>query len=371
MSPFTNTERAVAHQHCTPGGYLVSGRKIYPDRSIRIKKHGSGIWKPAGYATASSQASRLAIKNDPSQQPEYSPPLASITSQMNIIESTTTSGGKIQAPSPTTISLLKMQEFQNALDDIQSGSTFPDHLDFLDEQLAFDSSPLGYLDFTKNNSPVRDHKEAFIRLQTEIDSIQSHDDKFVRISREKAVHRIGQALHDLEEKVQRLLEEWRGGRPEELSVQESRPEKTPFEKPKPLVSEESSKSYLEPLHHVNRQPFPPNLTPDVCRLVGNDPRFHKVYMEMSSAITKVQMRRIDALSKDQSTDELDKALMVIGRNWEEFVHSLIIVKRNEEKSGYAMLEWKSDFDLDTGPDSDCDSHYLSLVLDPNDKEKSP
>ncbi|KAG6901524.1 hypothetical protein C0995_010898 [Termitomyces sp. Mi166 len=394
ITSVTNTARFVTHQHWPPSKcFIVSRQKFYPDRSIRFKKHGSGIWKPAGYATASSQALRLATKNV-IRQPialEYPRPLASITSQMNVIESSTASGSKIQVSSPTTISMLKIQELQDALDALQSGFTLPEYLDFLDKSLVFDSSPLGHLDFTKNNGPVRDQKDALIRLQTDIDSIQTYDNEFVRKSRRKAVHKIGQALCDLEEKVQRRLQEWRGDRMEEACPKKPQPDESSLENPEPLVSEESSTksfrtfyhqisanrilttfdSLVESLHHVNGQPIPLTLTPDMCRLVGNDPRFHKAYIEMSSEITKVQMKRIDALSKGQLTDEFDEALMVICRDWEEFVHSLIIVKRNEEKTLHAMLEWKDDSDFGLDPDLDCDTHYLSLVLDPGDKEKLP
>ncbi|KAG6878067.1 hypothetical protein C0993_000167 [Termitomyces sp. T159_Od127] len=338
---------------------------------MRIKKHGSGIWNPVGYTTASNQASRLAIKNNRPQQLtalEHFHPLVSIASKMNVIESTTASGSKIQVRSPIIASLAKIQEIQDALDAVQSGFTFPEHLDFLNERLACDSSPLGYLDFTMNNGPVRNHKEALIRLQTAIDAIHSYDNKLVRMSRKKIVHELGQALYDLEEKVQRRLEEWRAGLSKQPGVDKL--EKPHLEKPKLPVSEALlPEPFPESLQHVNGQPITPALTPEVCRLVGDDPRFHKVYMEMSSEMTKIQMRRIDALSKDQSTDGLDRELMVICQNWEEFVHSLIIVKRSEEKTAHAMLEWKSDLDLET--DLDCDSHYLSLVLNPGDKENSP
>lgn len=297
----------------------------------------------------------------------------------------TASESKIQDPSPIAACLIKIQEIQNALDAIQSRFTFPEYLNFLDERLACDSSPLGYLDFTMNNSPVRDYKEALIRLQTSIDALQSYDNKFVRMSRKKVVHEIGQALYDLEENVQGRLEEWRDGRSKEPCV-----ERPPLEKPNPPVCEEfptqplrtsprqilanhnltTSYTIVESLDHGNGQPLTPALTPEVCRLVGDDPRLHKVYMEMSSEMTKIQMRRIDALSKDQPTDVFDEDLMIICQNWEEFVHSLIIVKRSEERTAHAMLEWKSGLDPDSELDSDYDSHYLSLVLDPNDEEKS-
>ncbi|KAG6894879.1 hypothetical protein C0992_004188 [Termitomyces sp. T32_za158] len=249
---------------------------------------------------------------------EYSYPLVSTASKMDVIESTTASGSKLQVQSPIATCLTKIQEIQDALDSVQSGFTFPEHLDLLDEPLACDSSPLGYLDFTMNNGPVRDHKEALIRLQTAIDAIDSYDNKLVSMSRKKVIHEIGQALDDLEEKVQLRTQEGRAGLSKETFAERPRLEKH-LEKPEPPIIEEFLKRpFSESLHHVNGQPITPALTPEVCRLVGDDPRFHKVYMEMSSEMTKIQMRRIDALSRDQSIDELDEDFMVVCQNWEEF-----------------------------------------------------
>ncbi|KAG6849735.1 hypothetical protein H0H93_005852 [Arthromyces matolae] len=236
--------------------------------------------------------------------------------------------------------------------------------DFLLEPLSFDSSPIGNLNLSSTNDPIREHKESLIQIQTELNCIPECDDTRVRMSLKKAVDKVEEALLKLENEVSRRVQEWR--------TRNSRVRGLHAERPMPQASRQSAATpFSESFLHIDGHPIYPVVSSDIAQLIGDDPRLHTTFLDISSEISRVQVQRLDSLTNGRSTHELDDSLRVIYRNWEEFIRSLIIVKRSEERNGLALLGWRTGEGdlppvLEAENDVDEDqAHYLSLVLDPN------
>ncbi|KAG6831315.1 hypothetical protein H0H87_005674 [Tephrocybe sp. NHM501043] len=307
---------------------------------------------------------------------------------------------KASVPPPNVISLEAVGKFQKSLEALQSGFSFPKHLDFLDHSDNSDGSPFGSLSFTTNNRALREHKEALIRIQTDLDAVPSHGNELVRISRKKVIDKVEQALRELEDEVKRRLDEWRRSTKlrrevpvlEKPSLKDLPPETPPIpyiptlpakpptlDPPQPPGSKRPSSI---PEVKSTAFPLPPIPTPDVCRIVGLDARFHNEYKNMSDKFTRIQIQRFQAIANHQPTTEFDKALVALDKNWKSLVHTLVLVVRNEEVIGgnplddFLAFKRNGPDSWSSGSESDSDgvqTNYLRLALDPydnNDKAQS-
>ncbi|KAG6906571.1 hypothetical protein DXG01_013110 [Tephrocybe rancida] len=366
----------------------VSAKSFTPsDELTSLKGLTYGNWKPTGYSTASSQASRLASKTHARplalQQTPDDPPTQPTTRALTAAshgasKRKTAPKDKVAVHSPTAVSLIEIAKSQKALDVLRSEFAFPNRLDFHDSPTFSDSSPLGYLAFTTINRPVREHKEALIQLQTRLDAIPSHGDDMIRASRKKAVDKVDQALHQLEDEVQRCLEEWRSRpfekAPPEMPVLEKPPPKelplTPPSAPQePPVTLAESDATVRALGFR----LPPLPTPDVCRLVADDFRFHKAYRKMTKDLTEIQLQRLQAVGRGEPTDKYDQALFDVDQDWNDLVHALVLVTRNEQQIGPELLHAFDDLDSESEDDSELKSvqtNYLRLALDPYEDQKA-
>ncbi|KAG6840399.1 hypothetical protein C0991_006933 [Blastosporella zonata] len=246
--------------------------------------------------------------------------------------------------SPIVASFVEITKADNALTDLRSEFTFPEYLDFNETPVRSDNSPFGYLSFNIINRSVREHREALIRIQTDLDAISSQDNEAVRRVRKKIVNKVEQVLRELEDEVRRCLEKWRNNAVKEPAQEmppaakppvNELPVPTPLEKPKPPVPKKSLQrpDTMDPDIAVTAKnfPMPPAPTPDVCRVVGLDPRFHKAYWRMSEEFTRLQIDRFQAICMGQPVGVLDTALANLDKSWKEVIHKFILVTRNGSK----------------------------------------
>ncbi|KAG6812267.1 hypothetical protein H0H92_003656 [Tricholoma furcatifolium] len=328
-----------------------------------------GNWKPSGYTTASSQASRLATKNAPARRAISHQPysMASAATRVapgpsRITESTavpsTSKPPPPPAPSPTDTSLQKVREAQIAFETLRSDFLFPEDLEFSDKPLQSDSSPLGHLTFNKTNRPVREYKEALIRLQTDLDAIPSHNDVSIRASRKDVIDKVDHALWLLEEEVEKHLQEWRKSRREANHVSETTKIPIPDAHPKTFKG--------------GGPPRPPSFPtvpsmpgPDILRLLGDNPVFHREYTKAVNEAAEIQIQRFRAISQGRSTNEFEDDLFALDREWKDRVHRLILVVCN------GVEQWAGS---DSSSSSDGDfprTNYLRLALDPLPNDSLP
>ncbi|KAG5351120.1 hypothetical protein C0989_007850 [Termitomyces sp. Mn162] len=185
---------------------------------------------------------------------------------------------------------------------LQAGFTFPDHIDVTDHGST--KEPLDRLPHTRHNKALLRHIMALQDLRVELSAVESFNDSSVRKSRSLAVGQVEQALHNVSNEVERHMNQSR------LSRSKFKPfSRVRSERPDHV-------QFIDVTAHVpNSLPVPPLPSREVCRQIGGSTKFAKAFKEMAHKTTTLQIDRLKAVARGNTTSRWDRELVGLSKRW--------------------------------------------------------
>ncbi|KAG6901523.1 hypothetical protein C0995_010897 [Termitomyces sp. Mi166 len=201
-------------------------------------------------------------------------------------------------------SLAKINACMSSLVTLQAGFIFPNRIDITDPRRNSTKEPLDLLPHTKHNKSLLRYVMALHDLRVELGTVETFHDPNVLKARSLAIGRVEEALQNVADEVGKRIQ-----RPQ-LSRSKIEPAaRSRTEKPHHI-------QFMDVTTHVpNSLPVPPLPSREVCRQIGDSSKFVKAFKEMAHKTTALQIDRLKAVARKNTTSRWDRELVELSKRW--------------------------------------------------------